>query len=352
MALDASGLQTLFQNMGPTFAATQAGEAVGQQQGLQQLQAQQDQQKVQQMQLQTQQQQAMNPINQAAAQANIGETQARTGLLQGQGASAQAAGATAQAAQPAAQGAAIGGYNLQQQKQALDAQDAQLGYLTRVASSVQNAGPAGAAVIRQAAMQLPDGPLKNGLLAHDPSTLPDAITKANEYLNQSKASYQEQLLKNASASNVEAMRAGSASNVAQINAGSREQVAQEATQRAVQSAMLKQSLQQKLSSLVSAKQQNPNDPNIDAAIAQTQDALQQANAAYGTAINLPALSTGILTRNAQVQPQGQPQNPAAPKVPTGAPNQAQVDYLKANPTLRNAFDQKFGPGASAKILGQ
>lgn len=39
--------------------------------------------------------------------------------------------------------------------------------------------------------------------------------------------------------------------------------------------------------------------------------------------------------------------PAAPSIPQSA-----VSHLKANPSLREAFDQKYGPGSAAKVLGQ
>lgn len=37
--------------------------------------------------------------------------------------------------------------------------------------------------------------------------------------------------------------------------------------------------------------------------------------------------------------------------PSGGPNDAQIAFLKQNPSLRGQFDQKFGAGAAAKVLG-
>jgi hypothetical protein len=44
----------------------------------------------------------------------------------------------------------------------------------------------------------------------------------------------------------------------------------------------------------------------------------------------------------------------APYSPTGtgpAPPAAAIDHLRANPGLRGAFDQKYGPGAANRVLG-
>ncbi len=43
---------------------------------------------------------------------------------------------------------------------------------------------------------------------------------------------------------------------------------------------------------------------------------------------------------------------ATPEVSTRAlPNQAAIDFLRRNPSLRGAFDEKYGPGAAARVLG-
>jgi len=43
---------------------------------------------------------------------------------------------------------------------------------------------------------------------------------------------------------------------------------------------------------------------------------------------------------------------ATPAVSTRAlPNQAAIDFLRRNPSLRGAFDEKYGPGAAARVLG-
>lgn len=43
---------------------------------------------------------------------------------------------------------------------------------------------------------------------------------------------------------------------------------------------------------------------------------------------------------------------STPAVSTRAlPNQAAIDFLRRNPSLRGAFDEKYGPGAAARVLG-
>lgn len=54
-------------------------------------------------------------------------------------------------------------------------------------------------------------------------------------------------------------------------------------------------------------------------------------------------------------PEGAAAPPAAPKqtaAPTATPNAAQIDMLKKNPSLRSAFEQKFGAGSAAQYLGR
>lgn len=109
--------------------------------------------------------------------------------------------------------------------------------------------------------------------------------------------------------NVANTQAGSAVNVAGINAGSREAVGMGRNAATVQSAQIKQSLNQKLAQLESMDQSNPQ---VAAATQQTRIDLAAANAAYANAIDLEKLQKGTLGRQGvpgNAKPTGTAENP-------------------------------------------
>lgn len=73
----------------------------------------------------------------------------------------------------------------------------------------------------------------------------------------------------------------------------------------------------------------------------------------------PALATSYVRAEANpTQLVTDPATGMARFVPKGGfgassgPPPAAIAYLRANPTLRDQFDQKYGPGSSAQALGQ
>jgi len=138
--------------------------------------------------------------------------------------------------------------------------------------------------------------------------------------------------------------AGSREAVAQTGASSREAVANIQSQRVIQLKQMSRTLDQTLAYL---NMQDQNDPVIRKQTEQVRRDHTQANAAYANAISMKALNEGTLARQGD-QPAPQQNAPA----PQGAPTQAHIQYLQANPQQRANFDKTYGPGAAAKILGQ
>lgn len=77
------------------------------------------------------------------------------------------------------------------------------------------------------------------------------------------------------------------------------------------------------------------------------------NAKYpGTEPIIARLAGSAQQSQAAAQPQAQPQQAQQPAQPQSQPPPAAVSMLRGNPQLRAAFDEKYGQGASASVLGQ
>jgi hypothetical protein len=94
--------------------------------------------------------------------------------------------------------------------------------------------------------------------------------------------------------------------IAGINAGSREAVAGSHATATIQAAQIKQNLNQRLASLESMDQSNPE---VARQTAQTRQDLATANAAYANAISLEKLQTGELGRQGIKPALGTSENP-------------------------------------------
>lgn len=349
-----SGLETLFQNMGPTYSANVAGQREGIAQSLDQLKAAQDIQDIQTKSLANQQSQVMNPLAAQYKQGQINEQGAQLPGLQATSQSLQQTAAKGAATLPTDIAVALSNGDLTQAKNGLT----KLQTANQKAQQTLFAYPPGLAGETAYAADQESGtvPKTGRSLAADQA----GAQQLAEVTAKLTPAYQEALMKETQQTGrtleQTQLQGTNSANVAQIGAAGRATVQNSKNLNAVDVAKLKAAFPQQYAALAS----QPESPEKEAAMQSLIQVMQIASPTFGTAINLPALQAGNLTRNAPVAvaPSGvTPAGvaPVAPVAPTRAQNvappNAAADYLKAHPEQRDAFDAKYGKGSAYEVLG-
>lgn len=187
-----SGLETLFQNMGPTYAASMAGEREGMAQGQDILDARKKQEELLALQQAYKQADVMNPLKAQFEQGRINEQGA---MLPGQQAESRLKGTAADVAGATAE-STIGKTNSANDLAQMGDQVQKLSKMrdmaTQLVSNIMSAGPGADAAKNQliASGKLP--PQIAQMLVNVPAAkLPDLLAKANAYVNQQSAAYQQ-----------------------------------------------------------------------------------------------------------------------------------------------------------------
>lgn len=185
-----SGLETLFQNMGPTFAASMAGEREGTAQGLDMLEARKKQEELLAQQQAYRQAELTNPLKVQYEQGRINEQGA---LLPGQQAESRLKGTAADIAGATAK-STIGKTNsandLAQMGDQVEKLSKMRDMATQLVANIMSAGPGADAAKNQLIVSGKLPPQIAQMLVNVPAAkLPDLLAKANAYVKQQTADY-------------------------------------------------------------------------------------------------------------------------------------------------------------------
>ena len=343
-----SGLETLFQNMGPTYAANVAGQREGIAQSLDQLKAAQDVQDIQTKALANQQSQVMNPLNASYRQGEINRQGAELPGLAAVSQTQQQAATKGAATLPNDIAVAISNGDLTQAKNGLTT----LQTANQKAQQILFAYPPGlegetAYAADQASGKVP----KTGRSLQADQAGAQQLAEVTAKLT---PAYQEALMRETQQTGrtleQTQLQGSNSANVAQIGAAGRAAVQNSKNLNAVDVAKLKAAFPQQYAALAS----QPDSPEKEQAMQSLIQVMQIASPTFGTAINLPALQAGTLARNAPTATLGgvAPVAPVAPaRAQNVAPPSAAAEYLKAHPDQRDAFDAKYGKGSAYEVLG-
>ena len=185
-----AGLETLFQNMGPTYAASMAGEREGMAQNADTLDALIKAEAIKKSQQEYAQQGIMNPL---AAQHKQGQIAEQAAMLPGQQAQSRSLGTTADIGE-ATKGGTIDAANsankLKQQADALKTLDVARQALTQLVQTI-GSGPDAEARKRQLLQsgQVSAGPYQELLMRTDARQLPQILSGINTHMEQQSGDF-------------------------------------------------------------------------------------------------------------------------------------------------------------------
>lgn len=316
--MPAATLETLFNNMGPTFAASAAGQTLGQEQGLSQLEGLKRASDLQKAQQDYEQANLMNPLLLQAKGADVAHTQALTGGINaetpGKSADSRSKTVAANIAENTAkskEAAVESAHRLQVAKDKVDFLNAHHSELVDAASQI-SAGAAAAPGGGDAARQqlLSDerlSPETRHLLETTPvEKLPDMVKQIADYRTKATADFIKEHFK-------QTQETGRAIEGHQISANAQLGSAQIHANATIEAARMREQAQLHLAetkrTLSSAWLAARNAGNAELAN-DIERVMQTANATYGTAVDLPGATGGAIGRNASPKP-GQAQHSLA-----------------------------------------